>query len=198
MMHTKGDNSMIIGITGTTGSGKSYVSSFFTEYGFKIIDMDEIAHKIYKKGGKCLEEIREYFGDSVFDNEGMLIRKALGEIVFSDEKKLATLNTITHKYIMEEAKKEMTAEKLCLDIPLLFGTEYEKICDVKIGVVCENDIRIKRIMDRDNISYQYAMKRINSQFSNEYIASKCDYVIENNGNEENIKERVKEIILSIT
>ncbi len=198
MMHTKGDNSMIIGITGTTGSGKSYVSSLFKEYGFKIIDMDEIAHNIYKKGGKCLEEIREYFGDKVFDNEGMLIRKALGEIVFSDEKKLATLNIITHKYIMEEAEKEMTGDKICLDIPLLFGTSYEKICEVKIGVICENDIRIKRIMERDNISYQYAMKRINSQLSNEYIASKCDYVIENNGNEKNVKERVKEIILNIT
>ena len=170
---------MVIGITGNSGSGKSYISDIIASYGYKKIDMDEIAHSIYDKRGDCLKEIRDNFGDIVFEGE-RLMRKALGEIVFSNPKKLELLNQITHKYIMEEAKAQMKDEtSILLDAPLLIDTVFEKLCDKIILVTCDNDTKIKRIMARDNISYQYAMNRIKSQPNDTYLSTRCHYIVDN-------------------
>ncbi|MBE7045802.1 MAG: dephospho-CoA kinase [Ruminococcaceae bacterium] len=183
---------MIIGITGNSGAGKSYVSDIISQYGFKKIDMDKIAHSIYEKRPDCLMEIRENFGDEVFSGE-TLLRKALGEIVFTDKNKLELLNEITHKYIMEEAKKEMNQENILLDAPVLIDTKFEKLCEKIILVTSDTDTKIKRIMARDNISYEYAMNRIKSQPDETYLSTKCHYIVDNSEGHD-VKKAVEEII----
>ena len=93
---------MIIGLTGGSGCGKSSASRFFEEKGFVIIDFDALSKKVSTKGSKCLDEIRQVFGDDVFAPDGTLMRRTLGDIVFSDKKKLSILTSITHKYILKE------------------------------------------------------------------------------------------------
>lgn len=183
---------MIIGITGNSGAGKSYISDLISGYGFKRIDMDKIAHSIYETRPDCLKEIRENFGDEVFHEE-TLQRKKLGEIVFNDKNKLELLNEITHKYIMEEAKKEMNEENILLDAPVLIDTKFEKLCEKIILVTSDTDTKIKRIMARDNISYEYAMNRIKSQPDEIYLSTKCHYIVDNSEGRD-VKKAVEEII----
>lgn len=186
---------MVIGITGNSGSGKSYISDIIETYGYKRIDMDKIAHSVYENNPLCLEEIRENFGDVVFSGDSLL-RKTLGEIVFNDKDKLELLNSITHKYIMEEAKKEMNGPKILLDAPVLIDTAFEKLCDKIILVVCDNDTKIKRIKERDNISYQYAMNRISSQPDEKYLSTKADFIVDNSEGKDPKKD-VEKIIKDI-
>lgn len=186
---------MVIGITGNSGSGKSYIADIISGYGFLRIDMDSIAHSIYEENNACLEEIKKHFGEKVF-SRGRLMRKALGEIVFSDGKKLELLNEITHKYIMEEAAKRMNGEKIILDAPVLIDTAFEKLCDKIILVTSDTDTKIKRIMERDNISYQYAMKRIKSQPDEKYLSTRCHFIVDNSEGSD-VKKSIEEIITKI-
>lgn len=186
---------MIIGITGNSGTGKSYISDIIAEYGYKKIDMDKIAHSIYENRPDCLMEIRNSFGDEVFHGK-KLNRRALGEIVFKDRCKLELLNEITHKYIMEEAKREMDQKNILLDAPVLIDTKFENLCDKIILVTSDKDTKIKRIMLRDNISYQYAMNRINSQPDEAYLSTKCHYIVDNSEGR-NIKEDIRRIMEEI-
>jgi len=187
---------VVIGITGNSGSGKSYISDIIESYGFKKIDMDQITHSIYDTREDCLSEIKKNFGESVF-KEGKLMRKALGEIVFSDRKKLELLNSITHKYIMEQAKEQMEGTgNVLLDAPILIDTVFESLCDKIILVTCDTDTKIKRIMERDNISYQYAMNRIKSQPDEKYLSTKSHYIVDNS-NGCDVREDIQRIMEEI-
>ena len=179
---------MILGITGNSGSGKSYISDIIVRYGYKKIDMDKVAHSIYDTRSDCLDEIRENFGDGVFDGD-KLMRKSLGEIVFKDAKKLELLNNITHKYIIEKVKEEMKDnENILLDAPVLIDTVFENLCEKIILVTSDLDTKIKRITERDNISYQYAMNRISSQPKEEYLSTRCHYIVDNSQGKDIEKE----------
>ena len=174
---------MIIGITGPSGSGKSLASQFFKEKGFEVIDFDELSRKVTQKGSECLDELRAVFGEKVFAPDGTLLRRELGDIVFADGKKLSILNSITHKYILEEADKliKMYAEKnIIFDAPLLFEAELDKKCDYTISILASPDVRIKRICERDGISEKSAINRIKSQKSDSFYLEKSDFSVCNN------------------
>ena len=94
---------MIIGLTGSSGSGKSVAAKFFAQKDFFVIDFDEISREICNKGEPCLNELTEQFGCDIIDSDGNLLRKKLGNIVFADSEKLKILNRITHKYILQKA-----------------------------------------------------------------------------------------------
>lgn len=169
---------MIIGITGGSGAGKSTVSAKFEKYGFKIADADKIAHMLMAKGSDCLSETVEHFGSGFLNSDGTLNRKKLGEAVFSDPEKLKALNKITHKYITAEIKK-ITEENpdTVIDAAVLFESGAYRLCDVTVYVHCPEEIRIKRIMERDGISREYAKSRIKSQADENKYKSLCDYTI---------------------
>ena len=101
----------VIGLTGGTGSGKSVVSRSLAAAGAVIVDADKIAHEIILKGEPAYQEIIEYYGTGILDEEGNIIRKKLGEIVFNDKEKLAFLNQCTHKYITAEVKRQIAEAK---------------------------------------------------------------------------------------
>ena len=150
----------IIGLTGGTGSGKGFVASYLKNNGAYIIDADEIAHRIILKGEAAYKEIVEFFGEGILDEEGNIIRKELGKIVFSDGEKLKVLNSCTHKYIgltvLEEVKKaEAEPDKykfIVYDAPLLLDTDFINSCDEVWSVFADAETRCARIMARDNIT----------------------------------------------
>jgi len=192
---------MIIGLTGGSGTGKSSASRFFEKNGFIIIDFDALSKKVSTKGSKCLDEIREVFGDEVFAPDGTLMRRTLGDIVFSDKKKLSILTSVTHKYILKECDillKEYEGKNIIFDAPLLFEADLHKKCDYTIAICADEDIRTERIALRDGISKESAKKRIESQKDDNFYIEKSDFTVYNNEGIDSLCAELKNILRSIT
>lgn len=172
-------SSLVIGITGGSGSGKSAVSQIAKSLGFTIIDADKTAHEIILKGEDAYFEIIENFGDVLLP-DGEINRKKLGNIVFSDKSKLELLNGITHSKIIEKIKSSLMTGKYIIDAPLLFECGLDSLCDKTVAVVADSDIRIERIVKRSNVSYEYAKGIIKNQPKDDFYIEKADAVIYNN------------------
>lgn len=192
----------IIGITGNSGSGKSTVSKMINEnYNAKIIDADRIAKEMAKNNSEYLQAIRQTFGEDIVKNNE-LDRKRLADIVFSNKTEKVKLDSLTFEYVVKEIKSELEAnqklnyEYIILDVPLLFESKLDEMCDYIIGVIAPKTEKIKRICKRDNLSEEKALQRLNNQENDEFYIKKCDFIIENVDNEKTAK-RVNEIILKL-
>ena len=192
---------MIIGITGSSGAGKSTICDILKdEYKVKIINADKIAKKLSKKGTNYIIDIIEKFGKDIVDEEGELRRKKLAEIIYTDSEKRKELNECTFKYIRKEIERQIKKEKnsnnnntIIIDAPLLFECDLDKICDKVIGIISKKELQIERVVARDNIDYDQAEKRINAQATNEFYKDKCDDIIENNNDVFKLERKIKEI-----
>ena len=168
-----------IGLTGPTGAGKSYVCEIFRQKGFKIIDCDKIAHELTAKNAPILTELASAFGEDVVKN-GELDRKLLASRAFDTKEHTKKLNSILHPAIAEKCKEEAQGLTV-LDASQLFEANMQNDCYKVIGVLADEDVRIKRIIARDNITEQQAKLRMSAQFDNDYFIDNCDYIIYNNG-----------------
>lgn len=179
-------DTMVIGLTGQTGAGKSTVSRVFAENGYAIINADHISRKVVEKGSECLKEITEMFGLNILNPDETLNRKELAKIVFVDKTKLEMLNSIIYPYITTEIISQIkhfseNGKKLILlDAPTLFESHSDDFCEIIISVVAEPETRKKRIIQRDNITVEQAQNRMDSQLSTEFFIEHSDFIIENN------------------
>ena len=190
---------MIIGITGSSGAGKSTICNILEkEYNVKIINADKIAKKLSRRGTNYILDIVHKFGTNILNEDGELKRKKLAEIIYSDPKKRQELNNCTFKYIREEIKKQIKNTKgdvtIVIDAPLLFECELDKLCDKVIGVVAKKELQLDRIVARDNVDFEHAEKRLMAQESNEFYKEKCDIIIENNNNIGDLEAKIKEAV----
>ena len=192
----------IIGITGNSGSGKSTISKLISKnYEAKIIDADKIAKEMTKNNGEYLQAIRQAFGNDVIKNNE-LDRKKLADIVFLNRAEKEKLDGLTFEYVVEEIKKELEANQnldyqyIILDVPLLFESKLDKLCDYTIGVIAPKTEKIKRICKRDKLSKEKALQRLNSQPNDEFFTKNCNTVINNENKEETIK-MVNELMLTL-
>lgn len=192
----------IIGITGNSGSGKSTISKLISKnYEAKIIDADKIAKEMTKNNGEYLQAIRQAFGNDVIKNNE-LDRKKLADIVFLNRAEKEKLDGLTFEYVVEEIKKELEANQnldyqyIILDVPLLFESKLDKLCDYTIGVIAPKTEKIKRICKRDKLSKEKALQRLNSQPNDEFFTKNCNTVINNENKEETIKI-MNEIMLKL-
>lgn len=188
----------IIGLVGTSGSGKTTICEILKkEENVTIIDADKIAKKLSKKGSLYFKSIVECFGTYIIDEKGELKRQELAEIIFEDEKKREELNKLTFIYVVDEIKRMIslssTKEIIIIDAPLLFESNLNKICDFVIGVVAPNEIKLQRIMARDGITEEKALKRLNVQKDNDFIKENADFIIENIKDLAYLEECVEEI-----
>ena len=182
-----------LGLTGQSGSGKSYICNKLKDYGFNIVDCDEVVKNIYDTDAALVEKLAFEFGDIMTD--GKVDRKKLGAVVFSDKAKLEKLNSLVHPAVIEQCKK-LAKVPCVLDAPQLFEARAESECFKTIGVLADKDERIKRITKRDNITEEEAEKRLSNQFSEEYFKSHCDFVIYNNDSD-NIEREIEDILHSL-
>ena len=180
---------MIIGITGGTGSGKTTLLNLLQEYGFTVLDCDEIYHRLLRTDNELLSAIEQRFPGTV--EEGVLQRKKLGALVFSDEAALADLNQITHTRVMAEVTKllQRANDNVAIDAIGLFESGLNKLCKLTIAVNAPEEIRIKRLMSRDNITEEYARQRILAQRSAEEFRNLCDYTLTNDSTQQVFREK---------
>ena len=178
----------IIGLCGSSGSGKGYVSMLFERYGIPAIDTDRVYRETTaKKGSDCLCELVLEFGTAILTEDGTLYRPALAEIVFSDKEKLKKLNDIAHKHIkidtlalLEKYKSEGKGAVI-IDAPVLFESGFDKMCDFTICVTAPTEKKIERILTRDQITKEQALARLASQKSDSELVSLSTYQIDNSG-----------------
>lgn len=179
-----------IGLTGPTGAGKGYVCKMLEQRGFKIIDCDDHARRVVKKGSPILQELSNEFGADII-KDGELDRALLAKRAFESKDKTKRLNEIMHPAIVESCESE--ADGLCvLDAPQLFEAGLEDKCYKIISVIASEQVRINRIMQRDNISKEQACSRMSVQFSNDYYIDHSDYVIYNDN--ENLSSQIDNIL----
>ncbi|OQY09580.1 MAG: dephospho-CoA kinase [Fusobacteriia bacterium 4572_132] len=190
---------MVLGLTGGIATGKSTVSKMMEEkYNVKVIDVDEVGKKVMSQKS-ILKKLSESFEENIIKN-GELDRKKMREIVFNNNQKRAELNKITHTAILEETDriieeyKKVGNEIIIVDMPLLFEVGYDKKVDKVILVYCKKDIEIKRLMNRDEILKEDALKMINSQMDLEEKQKRADIVIKNNTNLEDLENEIKKVI----
>ena len=173
-------NKKVVGITGGSGTGKSYISDELRKKGFAVIDADKIAHESINSKN-CIKELTKAFGEDII-TDGKIDRKALGSIVFSSPEKLEMLNRISHKYILEDiAKAVENAEGDTVFVDGAVLIESGMKCDMIIGVIADKKKRKQRIMSRDKISENAAEMRISAQQDDEFYRQNCDFVVTNNG-----------------
>ena len=188
-------NKRVFGITGPTGSGKSYISGLFSKKGITIIDCDKIAREIVNPNEDASKELREYFGDKYFDKDGNLLRREIANVVFKDKEKLLKLNEITHKHIDKKIAEiiDATSGIILIDGAVIIGSPVEKRCEFLVGVLSPVEERIKRLKIRDNLTEDEIKNRIMSQAGDEFYKENCRFIIENT-DDADLEKKVIEIL----
>ena len=190
----------VIGLAGGSGSGKTTVSDLFLRYNVLPINTDEIYHDLTSSQTECLSAIVEEFGSQVLNESGTLDRKKLGSIVYADPEKMRRLNTISHYYVLckvREIISDAESKGYCaviVDAPLLFESGFDRECDLIIALTANKESRVSRIIARDGISADDAIKRISNQLSDDFLASRADFIITNNGSVGDLTQQVKRIV----
>lgn len=185
-----------IGLTGSVATGKSTVSNMIQQAGIPLVDADIAARKVVEPGTEGLKEIVAYFGEEILLADGTLDRAKLGEIIFKDKEKREKLNEITHPrvkdYMLEARELFFRAgeELVFFDIPLLFESHLESLVDQIVVVWTTPETELKRLMERNNLTKEDALRRIESQMGIDEKARKADFVIDNNESLEKTQKQV--------
>ena len=196
--------SLLVGLTGGMGSGKTLASSFFHELGAYIIDADIICRKLVEPGQPALKEIVDSFGKDIIDKSGNLNRKELGQLVFCDPNQREKLENILHPKVFECEKLEYKAicrinpkALVIVDAALLIESENHKNMDKVIVINADENIRIQRILSRGKWNHKEIVARLKNQMPNEEKIKYADFVLENSKDKRHLKEQVKKIYTNL-
>lgn len=181
-----------IGITGGIGSGKSTVCKVFSSLGVPINDADDLAKKIIIEDVELKRNIKDYFGDEAYNPDGSYNRGYISSIVFNDKEKLAKLNSLVHPKVIEHSKiwtdKHQHLPYVIKEAALMFESGSYKNNDYNIVVESPIEIRIQRICKRDQVEEEVAIKKIQSQMSDEQRRVLADLTIVNDDHQSLIKQ----------
>lgn len=182
----------VLGITGSIATGKSTVTNYLKEKGYLVVDSDKIAHDALIIDQDCINKTKQRFNLTSID------RKALGRIIFNDKQAKKDLEDIIHPYVIKRIKdvilNNQDKKYIFLDIPLLFESNLEYLCDKIIVVYLNEQEEIKRLMKRDSIDENYAKIIISNQMSIEEKKKRADIVLNNNQGLEQLYKQIDELL----
>jgi dephospho-CoA kinase len=185
----------IIGLTGGIGSGKSLAAEYFADLGALVIDADQLARAAIERGSTGFDEVVMVFGDSILKN-GDIDRRALGELIFKDPALKVKLENIIHPWIRHEFEEAVASlkenETLVYEIPLLFETNAQDRFDLVITVEASMENRIARLRAK-GLHISEIEARIAAQATREQRESIADFLIENDGSEDELLRKVENI-----
>ena len=192
--------SLLVGLTGGIGSGKSQAAKFFAEQGAHIIDADQLSRDLVRPGQPALKEIVDVFGEFILDPSGNLNREALAKIVFADTGKKSALEAILHPKVI--AKEQEKYSSICasdpsaiviVDAALLIESRNYKNVDKVVLVQSREEQQVQRILCRGSQSYDQAIARIKNQMSFEEKSQYADFILDNQSQLEDLRQRVQEL-----
>ena len=175
----------IIGLTGLTGAGKSTVAQKLMAYGCYHIDADKVAKDVINNSEDVKNKLKERFGDDVVNPDGTTNRPLLASRAFANEENINALNEITHPAVTKEIQSiiknmsEIGYRGVIIDAIALFESGEDKLCDFTVAVIAPQEIRLERIMKRDNITEEKALLRINAQKDESFFTKRADFVLWN-------------------
>lgn len=190
------NKTLIIGLTGGMGSGKSEAARHLKTLGAVHVDADAVSRSLTAPGGEALPAIREVFGDEVFYADGTLDRRALGSVVFSSVAARHALEGIIHPRVqrialeMADAARAAGEDAVLMDVPLLFETGMDALCDMTVVISADIEERIRRVMSRDGLSREDAEARFASQMSDEERCARATHVVCNDHTMEKFKSEL--------
>ena len=197
----------IIGLTGPSGAGKGSIVPLLAKASIPYLDTDEVYHRLVSYKSPCVCALSDAFGSAVLETDGSLDRKRLAEIVFcgtAEEKtRLSLLNAITHKFVLDECRlwlRSMEADgykAALIDAPLLYESGFDRECDTVIAIIAPKEQRLQRIIERDAISKERALSRINAQPSDDFYKERADFLIVNDGDKETLLRKTSEVLRSL-
>lgn len=189
-----------VGLTGSIGVGKSFVSSVLTELGCRVLDADDTAREVVALASPALRDVVAEFGTEILQHDGTLDRSKLGSIVFANEGRRATLNAILHPYIIaqqDQRLREWEAIKpdgiAVVDAALMIESGGYKRFDKLIVVHCRADVQLQRLMARSNLTRDEAEKRIAAQMPQDEKKKFADYLIDTSEGFEAARKRTEEV-----
>lgn len=194
---------LVLGLTGGIATGKSTADEFFKKKQIPIIDSDKIAHNIMDVGKPAWKQVKETFGEDYLNPDQSVNRKKLGNLVFNDSAELKKLNDITHPLIYQEIQDKIKAEKdknvplVIVDAPILFETGGQSYCDKTLVISLPQDLQIKRLMARNNLTEDEALSRINSQMSLKEKRKLATFVVDNAGTIEELESKLEQLLKEI-
>ncbi|WP_139422048.1 dephospho-CoA kinase [Chryseobacterium mulctrae] len=190
----------IIGLTGGIGSGKTTVAKFIEDFGFPVYYSDGRAKDIVNDNDDLKVKIKELLGNESYDENGLYNRKFVAEKVFNNKDLLQSLNEIIHPAVrldFEDWVKKQTKYLIFKETALLFELKLHKQCYRSVLVTAEDNIRIKRVMDRDGKTYREVQSVMEKQMPEKEKIKLADCIIYNNTNLDDLKEQTEKIIFDI-
>ena len=190
----------IIGLTGGIGSGKSTVAKFIEEMGFPVYYSDVRAKEIVNDDELLKKGIIELLGEKAYDENGLYDRKYVAEIVFNDEELLQKLNGMIHpavKYDFEKWVGNQTTEFVFKETALLFELKLNESCYKSVLVTADDNLRLKRVMDRDGKTYREVENVMNKQMPEKDKIKIADFVIFNNDGMDELQAETENVIRQI-
>ena len=192
----------VLGLTGGSGSGKSVAASFLASRGGNVIDADAVYHRLIAEKGRCTWAVSRAFGPDILLPDGTLDRRKLASLVFAPDGReaLCRLNEAVHPIVMREIGKLLSkAERsgvpyVVLDAPQLFEAGADRLCDATAAVLADRDLRIRRLSERDALPAGEAARRIDAQLPDDYFREHCDFILENNGTADQLREACETLL----
>src|SRR5215208_6037489 len=189
-----------VGLTGSIGVGKSFVASVFIELGCHLLDADQTAREVVMPGTPGLMALTQEFGEEILNSDGTLNRKQLGAVVFADESRRQRLNQLLHPFIIARQDEILNAWEAedphgigIVDAALMIESGGYKRFDKLIVVHCRPEVQLERLMLRDNLSRDEALRRINSQMPQDEKQKYADYLIDTSDGFELARARTVEV-----
>ncbi len=192
--------SIIVGLTGQTGAGKSTVSHMAEEWGCAVIEADAVAREALAPGSRVLQSLADAFGQDIIRQDGSCDRKLLAARAFSGKENTALLNRITHPWIIQRIREYIDIYRrknqrlILLDAPQLFESGADTLCRKIIAVTAPENVRKQRIMSRDHLSEQEADLRMQAQYPEKFFRSHADFLIDGSDRPENVRKSLYHIL----
>ncbi|HEY0544695.1 MAG TPA: dephospho-CoA kinase [Pyrinomonadaceae bacterium] len=189
-----------VGLTGSIGVGKSFVSAVLGELGCHVIDADATAREVVAAGSEGLKKVVETFGESVLQADGTLDRARLGAIIFADEKQRQLLNAILHPFIIAAQDEQLREWEAVdpdgigvVDAALMIESGGYLRFDKLIVVHCRPEVQLARLMARNNLTREEAEQRVRAQMPQEEKMRYADFLIDNSGDVAETRKQTEEV-----
>ena len=190
---------LVIGLTGNLGSGKTTVARMFEKLGAKVLDADQMAHRLISPGGRAFKQVIRVFGRDIL-RDGEIDRKKLASIVFEDHKKLETLNRLIHPKVIQDIRQEIafykrkkTVSLIVVDAPLLIESGLNALMDAALVVKATRALQLRRVMEKKGFQRNDALQRMKRQLPLREKLKYTDIVIDNRGTLQQTRKQVQEV-----